>query len=302
VLPNRQKLVGLKLASFVIDDSVKIGELLVKSRVSELKFMMVGTPENEIFVYEEEKQGADLVNDLDYDYSGSGAAGGDSEKEYILKIDPSVQEKLEFVIGNSEIALINPPRRGKKLLVLDLDYTLFDMKGAPESGNYMDLKRPYTDELLKAVYPFYDIVIWSQTSWRWLEIKLTELGILTNPNYKIAFVLDKTTMFTVEGARISKSTGKPKSHQVKPLELIWRKFPDYYSSKTTIHIDDLSRNFALNPSNGLKIRAFKDAELTRTNDFELLLLTRYLLLIAELEDFSELTHKYWKKYIQQHAL
>lgn len=29
-----------------------------------------------------------------------------------------------------------------------------------------------------SVYPFYDIVIWSQTSWMWLESKLVELGVL----------------------------------------------------------------------------------------------------------------------------
>lgn len=42
--------------------------------------------------------------------------------------------------------------------------------------------------LLKAaVYKDFDICVWSQTSWRWLELKLTELGILTNPNYQISF-------------------------------------------------------------------------------------------------------------------
>jgi len=43
------------------------------------------------------------------------------------------------------IRIINPVRPQKKLLVLDLDYTLFDMKTKHE--RYMDLKRPFTDEL-----------------------------------------------------------------------------------------------------------------------------------------------------------
>eukprot|EP00475_Leptophrys_vorax_P004036 TRINITY_DN12387_c0_g1_i1.p1 TRINITY_DN12387_c0_g1~~TRINITY_DN12387_c0_g1_i1.p1 ORF type:complete len:442 (-),score=138.55 TRINITY_DN12387_c0_g1_i1:86-1372(-) len=300
VLPVRQKLVGLKLEKNkgIVSDDTVVGELNFKK---ELKFVMIGTPEEKIFVYEEEKDSsADLVNDLDYDYS-SLAVDSEQYFENLLAADPNILVKLEQVIATSEVALINPPRKGKKLLVLDLDYTLFDMKSTSASGNLTELKRPFTDELLKAVYPYYDIVVWSQTSWRWLEIKLTELGMLTHPDYKITFVLDKTTMFTVEGARVSRSTGKRKDHQVKPLELIWRKFADYYSAKQTIHIDDLSRNFALNPKNGLKIRAFKNAEEMRHTDCELLLLTRYLLLISELEDFSKLSHKHWKRYIQDHG-
>ena len=46
------------------------------------------------------------------------------------------------------------------------------------------MKRPYTDAFLTAVYAHYDLCIWSQTSWRWLELKLTEMGFLSNPNYR----------------------------------------------------------------------------------------------------------------------
>lgn len=45
--------------------------------------------------------------------------------------------------------------------------------------------------------------------------------------------------------------------QVKALGIIWSKFPEFYDHKNTIHIDDLSRNFALNPRNGIKVKAYK---------------------------------------------
>ncbi|KAJ1480511.1 hypothetical protein T484DRAFT_1810443 [Baffinella frigidus] len=57
-----------------------------------------------------------------------------------------------------------------------------------------NLKRPFCDEFLEAVHPHYDIVVWSQTSWRWLELKLTEMGILQNPKYALSFVLDRKSM------------------------------------------------------------------------------------------------------------
>lgn len=47
----------------------------------------------------------------------------------------------------------------------------------------------------------------------------------------INLVLDKTTMFNVKSTRQKKLT----SHSVKPLELIWRKFP-MFSEKNTIHV------------------------------------------------------------------
>lgn len=46
------------------------------------------------------------------------------------------------------------------------------------------MKRPHMDAFLTAVYEYYDLCVWSQTSWRWLELKLTELGFLSNPNYR----------------------------------------------------------------------------------------------------------------------
>ena len=74
------------------------------------------------------------------------------------------------------------------------------------------------DLFLTNVYQYYDLVVWSQTSWRWLETKLTELGMLTHPNYKFCFVLDKTSMFAVKS---TKKDGTIFRHHVKPLQIIW---------------------------------------------------------------------------------
>eukprot|EP00479_Gromia_sphaerica_P007145 TRINITY_DN2274_c0_g1_i1.p1 TRINITY_DN2274_c0_g1~~TRINITY_DN2274_c0_g1_i1.p1 ORF type:complete len:169 (+),score=24.04 TRINITY_DN2274_c0_g1_i1:203-709(+) len=158
-----------------------------------------------------------------------------------------------------------------------------------QADNFEQLKRPFTDQFLEAVYPEYDIVVWSQTSWRWLELKLTNLGILTNPNYQIMFVLDKTAMFSI-------TNGKRK-HQVKALEVIWRKFPDHYNASNSIHIDDLGRNFALNPQNGLKISPYKKAHENRHTDKELMYLARYLVIIGQYSTFEELEHSRWKKFL-----
>jgi len=183
----------------------------------------------------------------------------------------------------------------KKLLVLDLDYTLFDMKS--HAATLLQLKRPYTDEFLTAIHPFYDIVIWSQTSWRWLEVKLTELGILTHPSYRILFVLDKSCMFNVTSR--DTTNGTLRTHPVKALDLIWSQYK-HWDRSNTIHVDDLARNFAMNPKCGLKIRPYKDALKNKNRDVELLALARYLEAIAKnVSDFRTLNHNEWQKYLSE---
>lgn len=127
---------------------------------------------------------------------------------------------------------MHPLRSGKKLLVLDLDYTLIDCKAL--NNPMIDVMRPGLHEFLAVCYEHYDIVIWSQTSWRALEAKVTTIGLLTHPDYKISFVMDISTMFSV----MSQRDGKPFKHQVKALDIIWTKFSQY-SAKNTVHIDDL---------------------------------------------------------------
>ena len=184
------------------------------------------------------------MDDFDYDYS--------VDNKKLIENRKQSHDKLEKVIRETTINKIFEPRKGKKLLVLDIDYTIFDMGSKTESWN--TLKRPYTEYLMENCYQHYDIVVWSQTSWRWIEIKLTEMNMLQNSKYKITFVLDKKAMFTIK----SQFKNGEKKHYVKPLQLIWRKFEGVYHENNTIHIDDLSRNFALNAPQGLTIKPYKN--------------------------------------------
>lgn len=96
--------------------------------------------------------------------------------------------------------------------------------------------------------------------------------MLTHPGYKFCFVMDKTSMFTVTS---TKRDGSSVVHHVKPLQIIWSKFP-HWGSQNTVHVDDLSRNFALNLGSGLKVTAFYRKKSTARRDSELLGLAKYL--------------------------
>ena len=118
---------------------------------------------------------------------------------------------------------------------------------------------------------------------------MRELGVLGHSEYQLLALMDHLAMVTVH----------THSHGVfdcKPLGVIWERFPQYHAGNTVM-LDDLKRNYVMNPQNGLVIRPYRKAHLNRDKDRELLHLTHYLLAIAELEDLSALKHAKWEKYM-----
>jgi ubiquitin-like domain-containing CTD phosphatase 1 len=293
VLPKRQKVIGIPRTTegLPATDETSMAEIPFKQ---EHKLMLVGTREEDISqIHSTVLSSLDegVFNDLDFDYaSGSGSRG------LVVRNPESNARKLKRRLETTEIRIIHEPRPGKKLLVLDLDYTLYDCKGNAEL--IAEHGRPGLHRFLSCCYRYYDIVIWSQTSWRWLEAKLTELSMLFHSDYKISFVLDRTSMFSI----ISRKGAEDRKHEVKALEIIWKKFPGRWDASNSIHVDDLSRNFALNPQSGLKILPFKNAQINGSVDRELYHLMRYLSLIAKYEtDFGQMNHKTWKRYCSSRA-
>jgi len=272
---ERQKLLNLKFKGKPAEDGVKLATLELKSG---FKIMMMGSLEEDITsaATVPDNAGDDVINDLDL-----------TEEEIALENREEYLNKIAKRVSTHEIKVLNEPRPGKKLLVLDIDYTLFDHRSAAECGN--ELMRPFLHEFLTSAYSDYDIVIWSATSMKWIEEKMKLLGVATHPNYKITFYLDYLAMISVH-------VPKHGLLDVKPLAVIWGKYPDLYSSKNTIMFDDIRRNFLMNPQNGLRIRPFREAHLNRDKDRELIHLSKYLKDISSLPDLSGLNHRTWEKY------
>ncbi|KAE9395395.1 HAD-superfamily subfamily IIID h [Gymnopus androsaceus JB14] len=287
VPPERQKILGLVKGKLPPDQG-RISDLKLATGK---KFTLIGTPEgDEIKDPSKLENLPDVINDLDVDF--------DDDPAIVAKYknDQRNIRKVKEMTDKLNVNIIHPLREGKKLLVLDIDYTILDTKPLT-SGSLPpeECARPKLHEFLEAIYPYYDICIWSQTSWIWLETKLVELGMIgANRNYQISFVLDKTCMFTV----FTERDGKPWQHSVKALQIVWNHFPQF-NATNTIHVDDLGRNFALNPQSGLKIHAFKNAHSPEAQaDRELEKLARYMVHIAPLADLGTLSHANWKTVVK----
>ncbi|GAA6013232.1 hypothetical protein JCM11491_006322 [Sporobolomyces phaffii] len=299
VPPDRMKLVGLIKGKLPADEEevVKLGLATsdgasgASSTTKRKEFMMIGTPEGQ------EHKAVGPVNtgdEPDVDYATAGAATKEA-----LKAMESIRNrrKLKETAEALQVDKMREPRPGKKLLVLDLDGCILDTSlwKEPNFSTQM-FQRPYLHDFLRLISPFYDIVIWSQTSWRWLEQKLVELDVIgpsKRGDYPVVTTIDRKPMFSVYSER----KGQPFKHEVKALGILWSKFPEHYSEKNTVHIDDLSRNFAMNPKNGIKVHAYRDA-LARDNvstDIELLYCARYLLQLVHVDDVTTVDHSKFRK-------
>ncbi|XP_027347160.1 ubiquitin-like domain-containing CTD phosphatase [Abrus precatorius] len=277
VLPFRQKLLYPKLASKLNDDSLFLSQLSLNSS---FKMTMIGTTEEDLLV--DPVESPEILDDFELP----------QEEAVDIKDMEVNKQKLARRINHFKVQLQNPCRKGKKLLVLDIDYTLFDHRSTAE--NPLQLMRPYLHEFLTSVYAEYDIMIWSATSMKWINLKMGQLGVLDNPNYRITALLDHLAMITVQ-------TSSRGVFDCKPLGLIWAQFPEFYNASNTIMFDDLRRNFVMNPQNGLTIKPFRKAHANRDTDQELVKLTQYLLAIAELDDLSNLDHNNWELFTEDNA-
>uniref|UniRef100_A0A0A1XHX7 Ubiquitin-like domain-containing CTD phosphatase 1 n=1 Tax=Zeugodacus cucurbitae TaxID=28588 RepID=A0A0A1XHX7_ZEUCU len=274
VRPERQKLINLRYKGKVAPDDTKLCVLDLKHN---FKLMMVGSTEAAIeSAMQLPDDIAEVIDDFDV-----------AEEEDLVEKSPVYLAKVQRRVREYKITEINPPREGKRLLVLDIDYTLFDHRSPAENAS--ELMRPYLHEFLESCYKYYDIVIWSATGMRWIEEKMKLLGVSNNPNYKIMFYLDSTAMisvYTIERGVLD----------VKPLGLIWGQYPQY-SSKNTVMLDDIQRNFLMNPRSGLRVRPFRQAHISRHTDKELLKLTKYLIDLARYcDDFDTVNHRKWQHY------
>lgn len=71
----------------------------------------------------------------------------------------------------------------------------FDMNSAAERPE--ELARPYLHHFLSSVYPHYDLIIWSATSMKWIDVKMRELRVSNHPDFKVTCFLDHQAMVTV---------------------------------------------------------------------------------------------------------
>ncbi|KAL3142797.1 hypothetical protein ABBQ38_003096 [Trebouxia sp. C0009 RCD-2024] len=187
VQPKRQKLLGLKVkGGKVVTDDTAFAELMLKPGQ---KVTVMGQPEAHVEALDKQSEVAPHVQD-DFDIP----------EEDMKDLDPrdqqENQDKLKRRVSSVDVKILNAPREGKKCLVLDIDYTLFDLGSAAERPE--ELGRPYLHHFLACAYEHYDLVIWSATSMKWVEVKMQQLGVTNNPNYKVTFMLDHKAMITVQ--------------------------------------------------------------------------------------------------------
>ena len=200
VAPSKQKLVGLPPA--VADDAL-LTSVKLKPRL-----MLIGTPDAVLEAAASEhteaiKAQATIADDLDLDIEL--ATPAHTNELYLAKVDRRVREYKPRMLGEA--------RTGSKLLVLDVDYTLFDHRSPAESA--AELGRPFLHEFLSLAYEHnFDIIIWSATSMSWIELKMRDLGLASSAHFSFYAYYDHGAMITLQDDKYGVL-------DVKPLGSVW---------------------------------------------------------------------------------
>jgi ubiquitin-like domain-containing CTD phosphatase 1 len=296
VAAARQKLVGLPPGA----DSTPLASLPLK--LPRHKLMLVGTRDDALAraraaAAEAAAEAAAAVTD---DLSGEGEEEDEDDDGVLLGADGSDAwlsqavhaERVARRVSTYKPKMLAGFRPGKKgVVVLDIDYTLIDHRTVVERP--ADMARPYLHEFLARTYAAgFDLVIWSATSMSWIDVKMREMGVTSSPAYQVAAFVDGGAMVPVDHPRYGRVN-------VKPLPVLWRLWEGECSPSSTIMLDDLRRNFLLNPRHGLRIKACRDLRNTRASDRELLHLSEYLEAIARLPvaEWPGLEHSEWRRFL-----
>lgn len=103
-------------SGIVVNDELKLSQLILRPGS---KIMMIGSKEEEIANIDlDPSEIPSVINDFDIEDDLQEVAIHNRE-EYLAKIERRVKEL--------KVNVFNQPREGKKLLVLDIDYTLFGL-------------------------------------------------------------------------------------------------------------------------------------------------------------------------------
>ena len=179
------KVLGLKLSSGPrppVDSDLL--SALAPPKAGAPRLMVMGTPAAAAAALvaaatEAATAGGGLLDEDDVADAAAAAAAqqqlDDEDDPSAIAADPDNQAKLARRIHAFELKLREQPRPGARALVLDIDYTIFDLGSAAERPEL--LARPHLHEFMTAAYGAnFDIFIWSANSMKWIEVKMRELG------------------------------------------------------------------------------------------------------------------------------
>lgn len=294
IAPATLKLLGAKTkAGKPATDGGAVGDLSLKPGV---RLMLLGTPAAASAALEAAAKAAPAPDPDVGDDGGDWVASGATAAELDVRACPHAADRLAKRCAAFKLVLRVPPRVGKKMLVLDIDHTLFDLGSTAECA--ADLARPHLHTMLAAAHPHYDIIIWSANSMKWIEVKMRELRLASHPDFQLTAYMDALAMVTVR-------TPAHGVFNAKPLEVLWSNLADahgghrHWGPHNTIMFDDLRRNYVFNPESGLVVTPYRKAATNRGSDDELLRLTKYLLAIAELPTFDGLRHSRWERWLRK---
>ncbi len=159
----------------------------------------------------------------------------------------------------------------RKLLVLDLDYTLiypsdtpfatYDFMIVADGEKIWVKKRPYFDQFIVYADEHYDLMVWSASS----EKYVTEIVKHLLPNVRLVYVYTAKRCTT----KWNQFSDEPHPYVIKDLKKVWRRHNPYTKANTFV-LDDTPKTYIRNYGNAIPVDRYcggtDDEELLRVID------------------------------------
>lgn len=148
------------------------------------------------------------------------------------------------------------------------------MDGTPQ--NPPMVVRPHALEFLRRVHKYWYLCLWTKTSCEWVAPKLDQMG-LGVASVPWVLLLDGSHMLQCEMTQPMEGNWVSTTHHsVKPLQLLWARFPEQWRPANILLVDDKALSFALSPHNGVCVFPFYRGVADKAGDDELVWLGTYL--------------------------
>ena len=154
----------------------------------------------------------------------------------------------------------------RKLLVLDLDYTLYYPSETPIVADFCVVadgvsvwikKRPYLNQFLSYAVENYDLMVWSASSRKYIDQVVSHLL----PDVPLVYIYSSERCTT----KWNQFSDEPHPYVIKDMKKVWRR-NNPYTKKNTLVLDDTPKTYLRNYGNAIPI----DGYIGGNNDTELL--------------------------------
>jgi hypothetical protein len=143
-------------------------------------------------------------------------------------------------------------------IILDMDETLICSRFSENNYFAQPIPRPYLTNFFHFVFnKFERVSIWTHGTKEWYEIVYNKIfKYIIPPGKKFHFVRTRDDVYNYKDFIEPNIINTFVFRYIKPLQLIYKTYPDDYNEKNTYILDDNPMTYIMNQKNAIAIKSY----------------------------------------------